>query len=963
MHLDALITAADFLCRHSPAGYITPEKNTLLVCGNTDDALADAFFDLLVSTAYKKGVPIRLIRLCPVNAEQKELDFLCDNEERICAFVQTELSMNPAERPLTVQFFDVRDPAWREGSDRIGYAVNLLADGPGIPCDPCFTSGEIERFSPLAGSWSAADEARCAVLRTARKVHKAYTAGWNSRYRESGITDDLYGKKARDENGYYCLRSSLRFAVSIPWKLAAAQVSPGPGAAEALYRKLQASRGAIHSQLAWQEHRSWAAFMVLEGWSAPTVGQMQAYLFKNGNDHRDKENLLHPCLWDLRDDDWFRPHARSLESTPVHQWSEAYRHPDDYCLLDQASLIVHHLCKEIVLSPEYRARMYRLFRTLEAALLRPGQWGSEALIGRLQWMENMFDRLRSNETHSYAPWQNACGQFAEALANGPANVYDDARRVFDELCREAKVAVERNRYSNYKKIDADIIRWLPWIISTDEADTVWKLYAPDNVLENVLSSIILRPRALNLICDEEDLASVPVNTFRDMLSRHGVEDITVTVVPLSSLDGGTVPARDGSVVDVTSCGSMQNRVRIPEGARVIYYGDDDLRDSSQSGFFCPLYHPYDFTMTVHEMLQLRGAEILSGTESNEMLGMESDYEALWLLRREIKHGSGSGTAWKYTIAALQEAESALRKPIYAGDLSVSRPFCYPFSPGQFDAMARTGALSVLYELQSLGCIADLFVDMDHSRLTCRIFPAPAEGDPFGDTEAALTEMLGDPRGESHYAVVDEYLSHGAPRHFVNMSLPVQLDAAAIAERMAARETREGRPGRADLERQITLGIRKLAAGGLLVPAEGLNQYRFKSIAVRRELEKEGFALEAYVYYTLFLSGKFDDIRSNVRIRTGESASGGILEKELDILVTRKGKMGVISCKDTGNFDILHIGELRMQAELYGVNAKPILVCSEAPTEQDVQMCKYIHVGLVTLINRDLPTRIIRILSA
>ena len=55
MHLDALIAAADFLCRHSPAGYITPEKNTLLVCGNADDALADAFFDLLVSTAYMKS--------------------------------------------------------------------------------------------------------------------------------------------------------------------------------------------------------------------------------------------------------------------------------------------------------------------------------------------------------------------------------------------------------------------------------------------------------------------------------------------------------------------------------------------------------------------------------------------------------------------------------------------------------------------------------------------------------------------------------------------------------------------------------------------------------------------------------------------------------------------------------------------------------------------------------------------
>ena len=74
-------------------------------------------------------------------------------------------------------------------------------------------------------------------------------------------------------------------------------------------------------------------------------------------------------------------------------------------------------------------------------------------------------------------------------------------------------------------------------------------------------------------------------------------------------------------------------------------------------------------------------------------------------------------------------------------------------------------------------------------------------------------------------------------------------------------------------------------------------------------------------------------------------------------------MGLISCKDTQNINILHIGELKMQSELYGINARPILVCSLLPSSDIVNMCNYLHVGLIHSVGPDLPRRVLRALGA
>ena len=957
MNLNILIPAADFLYSHSPASGISARQDTLVVRGEGTDELADALFNLLFTTAFCPGTAVRLIRVVPSGAKEKEQAFYGRIGDGIRAFTQSGNGPGKDCPPLSIRFLDDGEFDPEKERDRIAWAADLAGDKV-LAGNNCHTEKDILPAAPGKGQWSAADEKEWPVLRTARRVHTAYTASWNSRYTENGISGELYGTadSPADKNGWYCLRSSLRMAVSIPWKLATAGIRMDAAAPEAVWRKLNEADGKIRDLFAWQEHRSWQAFMTLDGWRMPTPEEMDAYFFREGNDHRDKIHKLHPCLCDLAEDDWNMPHSKSLKDTPIHRWSTVQAKPDGYCRLDRMSLEIHHRCKEYVISDEYAERMFSLFRKLEASLPADPEEGGE-LSGLLRRMENMFRRMRKNETNSYAPWQQACAGFGKAIGNtGNSGIRD----IWKHLTKEAAAAVERNRYRDYKEIDADMIRWLPWILTEEKIGTVWKLFAGGNLTENLLSAIILRPERLVILCTEAEEPKVPLSAFREFLARHGTGDTEIRVGLISGLEGDTVPVGTHDVADVTGSGEKQNLLGYPAGARIVCYADNDLQDRKGSPFFAPVYHPYDFALTVDEVMLLRGKELLSEGENNEMLGMEEDYEALWEARKKIEG------AWRFTILGLQEAEwdevQPCRWEIWPKRDSRSREYRHDFRPENYGRLVKTGAVRTLQDMETAGCVGSLRIDPELGSVSCLIFPVPEDGR-YEKTEDNLSFMLDDPREESRYVFNAGYTGEGKPCTYTNLAEPIRIgDGQNPAQRVRDALIREKRgddrgvPPKGVIRKNLLAGVKVLTDRGFLVPAGAGNMYRYKSLAVRRELEKEGFALEALVYYALFLSGKFDDVRSNIRIRTGSRSAGSALEDELDVLVTQKGRVGMISCKDTRKIDISHIAKARMQADLYAIHAKPILVCSKEleDIERNAEikkMCEYLNVALICDANR------------
>lgn len=922
MNLDTILSAANWLYTHSPAKHLSSRKNAILVYG--DDPLADALFDMLFSIACKPGIHIHLVRVVS-DAEEKEEKFLERNLEGIQYFSQNILSASDAQRPMTISFYDASSP-WKDA-----YSFAYAYVPAGILDKDVYQFNRIPLLCSQENRWRAVDEAVVPVLKAARKVHTAYTAGWNSSYRERDIDRDLYGNAGERGRDDYLLRSSLRFAASIPWKMEIANAYTSVEMSEKIHQGRQADGGpTIRDFLSWQEHRSWQAFMTLEGWRMPTADEMESYLFQAGHDHREKQQKLHPCLCDL-EDDWFAPHPKRLKEIRHSAWSDAYQSfRQDFSKMDRISLEIHHKCKEIVLSDAYGQKMNAHFSMLEDALVSIYTPHVDILFRRLRFVENMFFRLRQNEANSYLPFQSACDLFLAAVREylGAAPALEDC---FQRMLMDAQAAVSRNQYCDYQAIDEHIIDWLPWMMDESATQTVWKLYSYEDPIANIISCLMLRPRELVFLYDRQMISSKQMDIYREILAQHGLDEIKIRSLSLAELDQGRLPLAQDEislhVVDVTQAGDFQHRIMLPVGVRAVYYEGNALHDKAGFSFCAPLY-PQNISMTVDEILKMRGQKVKSTQSNNEMLGMEEDFEKLW----EVSHLLKAGGNLKPTIEMLSGAEQKLRSAVFPCRGTEGSPIVCSFPAESYKRLFYHGGIRTLFDLQELGAISGLTIGNDEQcvQISMNIFPDPsadAQGK-YRESEKSIRHMVSCAAQDGIYAVDDAYISAVGPVQILDLSRPIRMDAFSPREKT---------------------GISALLKEGLMRRSEECaNEYQYKSSAVRHGLKKEGFPLETYVYYTLFLSGAFDDVKSNVTVVTGQAASGADLEKEMDVLVTAHGKMGIISCKDTPHIKIEHIIELIQQIRDYGVGARAILVCAEDDRldEQIIKACDMLQVTII-----------------
>ena len=303
-----------------------------------------------------------------------------------------------------------------------------------------------------------------------------------------------------------------------------------------------------------------------------------------------------------------------------------------------------------------------------------------------------------------------------------------------------------------------------------------------------------------------------------------------------------------------------------------------------------------------------------------MLGLENDYKKLWEFAR-LQGGAGN---WHNAIETLKDAEKAVGYKVYIDTGAGGFFFTKSLSKEQYRVLINNGGIRSLYDLQQKGALSGLMIDVKGQGTIMNLFPSSIAGvaDRFKESRDTIDAILSSGL-ESEWSVDDEYIKMDAPALIYDLSKPIILSQ--------------------EQTRQVSSLVRE----GLLLKEEG-NRYTYSSAAVRNLLKKEGTALEAYVYYTLFLSGKFDDVRSNVKLSMGVSSNGRILEKEVDVMVTLDGAMGLISCKDTYSIDMFHIVELANQARNYGTIVRPILVCSKDHflSKEIKDACKMLQVGLI-----------------
>lgn len=303
----------------------------------------------------------------------------------------------------------------------IGY-TDGRGDGFGLRNLPFSDTAPIgcnERFSVSERSFQTD------IVERAFQVHKHYADknADESRLRKEFLEADAYNKS-----------SSIRAALSLAYAADSIGIDLKQAEGAAAFQTRIEKRGEDYNKLLWLEHRAWCGYMVMQGYTQPTREQIRAYAFRGGNDQKNKQAKLHPCLCPS--------HANGLELTALSRadW-EREETETAFDPLDRFSLFFHRLCAQ-----EMQATQIQPLLTVMTAYAK-----SEQEKAFLREVQTACDAMQRGENAAWNALQKPIFQ-SNTLAS-----------LFDALKAEICFVHEYNRYHDFKQSDEDILNAAPVI--------------------------------------------------------------------------------------------------------------------------------------------------------------------------------------------------------------------------------------------------------------------------------------------------------------------------------------------------------------------------------------------------------------------------------------------------------------------------------------------------------------------
>ncbi len=183
----------------------------------------------------------------------------------------------------------------------------------------------------------------------------------------------------------------------------------------------------ILAALTQAEHQRWTAYIILEGYRAPTGEELERFAFKAGFKHKLDPLMLHPCL------------VESRCSEPLRLWEG--NSPAD--ALDELSLQLHELA----------------LRELEGLL------GRDAVRRAASWA------LKEAQEKTLEP--------ISAVKDALKTMVKSNRRLSQRDQERALALIQSPLYRDYKDTDRNIISRTEWIVSSAEQKSpllhsIWK---------------------------------------------------------------------------------------------------------------------------------------------------------------------------------------------------------------------------------------------------------------------------------------------------------------------------------------------------------------------------------------------------------------------------------------------------------------------------------------------------------
>lgn len=762
------------------------------------------------------------------------------------------------------------------------------------------------------------------IMKWALNVHDFYYRGTHERATKEEVRRTF-------ENDIYNLDSSMRSALSVKYKLGAAgadteDVDP----AEEFYRKVLSPETGdrdLFDILSDQEHLSWCAFMVINGWDLPDESEIGQYAFSGGNDFKDRERRLHPCLVSSRPGNRLKDMERKIWNRQKLSKAVTARLDD----LEQMCLKLHRIAGNK--AKEIRPEVNRLCDQLARKLAR--YYSGEA-DEAFRWLMTVKERVYAGESNAELVWKQAADQLRQCCAR-VCRHDRSIREYLEEICRKLEVVHEYNAFHDYKDSDADIIRGIPRLLSAGTVRTVIRPYLQgrENGWKNILSTLFLEPENLVFVPVED--GETDTEFYENFLRYRGC-DTRISVCGLRE-----AAEYGGAVIDITGFDAEElYRIRKYSESRRIPCVM--VKNRRLLGLDDPAVEMYarEIHLTVEETFYLFRAYMDSDKKENAILGLSSRYRGLWGAYTEL-----GAWKWKNLIEQLVRIERENTFVLNAGE--TGRRKSYKTAPVSGNALIYTGMDLVFEQCREKELIFsywfpgpedDLPVEFTaESEETAEILESlllRADREPMKHRFVFTLREKGRQQpetGHTEYVVKDRtpYVSAVQKRKEIRDSSGTQADLAEIVREGLCRLEEYGQKGSGG--RQNLIQNLKISE----TDEEIVFTFKYASDAVKACLSREGNILEAMIYFTCLEMGIFDDLNINSEFswnsEDGTSADEQPVNNEIDIIGTKDLKTYFISAKMTVP-ETAHLMEIKYFADHFGIDGQAVLVTSNSRTADD-----------------------------
>lgn len=783
------------------------------------------------------------------------------------------------------------------------------------------------------------------IFKQAFRVHLYFSRRFNERkpFREV---------RMEFENSPYAIDSSMRSVLSIPYKFAALGLEKEENRVERYYDLLfgENKDEELLRRLMYLEHRSWNAFMIVQGYRPPTERELEEFFYTGKLKHVNKVKKLHPLIVDSSFHEGLK-----LSKLKPKRWKEEKTNSSSirgkYDALDLTSLRLHQLAWKKMEKEKIREQIPQKFNDIRGWLEE--REDKESLFAQISYLETLTHQMVEEEKPIFEAWEKQRRELENSL-KGHLNA--DIPGTIQKICEWMSLVQFRNERHDFKASDLDILEAIPLILG-EGIRCVYKPVA-ETLWENVMSTLIIEPEQLVLLYDSNETSDKEIFEIEEKIQKflktsRGFETEVLCMSYEDFQLRGVWNKYD--VIDVTGSGmSLYTKILRFCQSEEIDESIEDVepsfsRDVSVLEFkngrletvsgrsHREKYYRVKKTLTVHETMELFQAKMI--TRTNPLLKLSDLHRFLWkafIFGTEREWSSFvrlmSWISFKRRIHLSDKAEDPIELTEEHGDW-VKKIGEEEFRQYYFK--------DFLDSLKSKNLIESYTMPSQGTRMAiCTRYP-----DIFGIIREWY-EKFHDQRGKLKLILREEDYNPQTSRHEETYYIQciqrnVNIKKVDFLKHFSNGEEKETAE---QYWKHCKAVLKRLAEYGQVENVYGEVEHKILELQdpEREDLisfhwqrdefpdffEKEGNALELHAYCVIKENINADDVRMNVEFYwEQDEVFTQVIKNEIDIVLTKDLRTYFISCKQCETKPE-HLHEIKNLSNLFGISPTAIMLTSK-----------------------------------